>query len=131
MLNSILVKDYMTASLVTFKPDMNMMEAIRLLAEHHISAGPVVDKRGNLVGMLSEKDCMKVLLQASYHEVGAGKVSEYMSPGVKTVNSDDSLVDVARLFLEAPYKRYPVMRDNVLVGQISRSDVLRALKKIW
>jgi CBS domain-containing protein len=131
MPSSILVKDYMTANLVTFKPDMNVMEAIRLLLENQISAGPVVDKRGNLVGMLSEKDCMKVLLQASYHEEGAGKVSEYMSQGVKTVNLDDSLVDVARLFLDGPYKRYPVVRDNVLVGQISRSDVLKALKKLW
>ncbi|MEZ5585015.1 MAG: CBS domain-containing protein [Candidatus Competibacteraceae bacterium] len=87
--------------------------------------------RGNLVGMLSEKDCMKVVLQASYHEERAGNVSEYMSRNVKTVNLDDSLLDVARMFLEAPYKRYPVMRDNVLVGQISRKDVLKALKDLW
>ena len=41
-----------------------------------------------------------------------------------------SLLDVARMFLEAPFKRYPVMRDNLLVGQISRSDILRALEKL-
>ncbi|NJN47430.1 MAG: CBS domain-containing protein [Candidatus Competibacteraceae bacterium] len=131
MLSSINVKNYMTANLITFKPDMGVMDAIYLLLENRISAAPVVDKRGNLVGMLSEKDCMKVVLQASYHEERAGKVSEYMSRNVKTVNLDDSLLDVARMFLEAPYKRYPVMRDNVLVGQISRKDVLKALKDLW
>jgi len=131
MLSSINVKNYMTANLITFKPDTAVMDAIALLLQNRISAAPVVDKRGNLVGMLSEKDCMKVALQASYHEERGGKVSEYMSRNVKTVNLDDSLLDVARLFLEDPYKRYPVMRDNVLVGQISRKDVLKALKDLW
>ncbi|MEZ5584996.1 MAG: CBS domain-containing protein [Candidatus Competibacteraceae bacterium] len=59
MLSSINVKNYMTANLITFKPDMRVMDAISLLLQNRISAAPVVDKRGNLVGMLSEKDCMK------------------------------------------------------------------------
>jgi CBS domain-containing protein len=120
----------MTANLVTFTPDMDVLKAINLLLERGISGAPVVDKRGNIVGILSERDCIKVSLQASYHEERAGKVAEFMSPNVKTVDMDASLLDVARLFLNAPYKRYPVMRDNVLVGQISRRDVLKALKDL-
>lgn len=131
VLSSVNVKKYMTANLVTFSPDMDVLKAIHLLLERGISGAPVVDKRGNIVGMLSERDCIKVLLQASYHEERGGKVSEFMTPNVKTVDMDASLLDVARMFLNAPFKRYPVVRDNVLVGQISRRDVLNALKDLW
>jgi predicted transcriptional regulator len=96
-----------------------------------ISGAPVLDKRGNIVGMLSEKDCLEVLLKAAYFEESGGKVSEYMTTGVRTVNMEDSLVDVARMFLKDAFKRYPVVRDNVLVGQISRRDVLKALELLW
>jgi CBS domain-containing protein len=44
---------------------------------------------------------------------------------------EDSLVDVAKMFVKDAFRRYPVVRDNVLVGQISRGDVLRALEKLW
>lgn len=125
------VKDYMTANVITFKPDTDIMDAIRTLLSKRISGAPVIDKRGNIVGMLSEKDCLEVLLKASYFEEGGGKVSEFMTPGATTISLNANLVDVARMFLKNPYKRYPVMRDNVLVGQISRADVLKALKDMW
>lgn len=131
MLGSVTVKDYMSTNLVTFTPDMDVMDAISQMLARNISGAPVVDKRGNLVGMLSERDCIKVALNASYHAEKGGKVAEFMSREVKTVPADASLLDVARLFLEAPFKRYPVLRDNLLVGQISRSDVLKALEKLW
>ena len=131
MLRSVTVKDYMSSNLVTLTPDMEVLDAIKLLIEKGVNAAPVADKRGNLIGMLSEKDCLGVVLKAAYLEELGGKVSEFMARSVKTVNMDDSLVDVAMMFLKDPYKRYPVMRDNVLVGQITRRDVLKALEKIW
>ena len=90
-----------------------------------------MDEHGNLIGMLTEKDCMKVALHAGYHEEYGGKVSEYMSPSVKTIDADMSIVDVAKEFLADPHRRYPVVVDNRLVGQISRHDVLRALEALW
>lgn len=130
MFTSVAVRDFMTANLVTFLPDMEITEAIHLLLEKGISGAPVVDKRGNIIGMLSERDCIKVALSAGYYSERGGKVAEFMQREVKTVDVNASLLDVARLFLEAPFKRYPVMRDNLLVGQISRSDILRALEKL-
>jgi CBS domain-containing protein len=128
MLSSISVKDYMTAKPVTFTTDMDVLDAIHLLIEREISGAPVVDKLGNVVGMLSERDCLKVALNASYYAEKGGKVSEFMSQDVKTVDINASLVDIAQMFLSAPFKRYPVMRDGELVGQISRSDILKALQ---
>jgi predicted transcriptional regulator len=131
MLSSITVKDYMAGNVVTFKPDTNILDAVRVLVDRRISGAPVIDKRGNIVGMLSEKDCMEVMLRAAYFEEAGGKVADYMSHGARTVNMEDSLVDVAKMFVKDAFRRYPVVRDNVLVGQISRGDVLRALEKLW
>jgi CBS domain-containing protein len=125
------VADYMAANLVTFAPDMDILEAVNQLIEKRISGGPVVDKQGNLVGILSEKDCIRVALQSSYHGESAGNVAEYMHKEVKTVDADASIPDVAAMFLQDEYRRYPVMRDNRLVGQISRRDILRALEVLW
>ena len=130
MLKSIKVSDYMAASLVTFKPEMEMRRAISLLVEKRISGAPVVDDRGNLVGVLSEQDCMRVALTAGYHEDFGGLVKEFMSPKVTTIDADTSILKLAQLFIDSPFRRYPVLQNNRLVGQISRRDVLRALAAI-
>jgi CBS domain-containing protein len=131
MLHSVAVKDYMSASLVTFTPDMNVLRAIHTMIEHRISGAPVVDERGNLVGLLSEQDCLKVALDAGYHGEYGGLVSEYMTREVRTVDADTSILEVAKLFLQEQLRRYPVMEGNRLVGQVSRRDVLKALEFLW
>jgi CBS domain-containing protein len=127
MIQSIAVKDYMSASLVTFSPDMDVMNAIDVLVKNRISGAPVVDERGNLIGLLSEKDCMKVAIQAGYYEQLGGRVEDYMTKQVVTVEAEASVLEVAKLFMEQGPRRYPVVEDNRLVGQISRRDVLRSL----
>jgi len=121
------VKDYMSRPVVTVNPDMDILEAMKVLLERRISGAPVVDRLGNLVGMLSEKDCMRVALDAGYHGQWGGRVAEYMHPEVETVDADASIFDLASRFLRREYRRYPVIKDNRLVGQISRRDVLQAL----
>ena len=127
-LKSCLVKDYMAKTLVTFKPDTNVLDAVHTLVEHRIAGAPVLDDQGSIVGMLSEFDCIKVALQAGYHGDYGGPVSDYMSRDVKTVNAEMSIVDLAQQFAEKGYRRFPVTDKNGLVGQISRRDVLRALE---
>ena len=127
-LKSGLVKDYMTRTLVTFKPEMDVLDAVHALVEHRIAGAPVVDDEGNLVGMLSEFDCMKIALQAGYHGQFGGPVSDYMTKGVTTVNAEMSIVDLAQMFADKGYRRFPVTDKNRLVGQVSRRDVLRALQ---
>jgi CBS domain-containing protein len=125
---SVLVKDYMAKSLVTFKPETDVLDAVHDLVKHRIAGAPVVDDSGNLIGMLSELDCMKVALQAGYHGDWGGPVSDFMSDGVKTVDGEMSIVDLAQEFVESKYRRFPVVQNNRLIGQISRRDVLRALE---
>jgi len=125
------VREFMGASLVTFNPDQEIKEAIQVLLEHKLSGSPVVDKRGNLVGYLSEKDCLKVALNAAYHDSWGGKVSNFMVPHVETVDLDMNMIDLAEKFVKDRYKRYPVVKGNRLVGQIHRRDVLKALLVAW
>ena len=127
-LRSCFVKDYMTKTLVTFKPDTNVLDAVHALVEHRVAGAPVVDDQGNIVGMLSEFDCIKVALQAGYHGDYGGPVSDFMSRDVTTVNAEMSIIDLAQKFADDGYRRFPVTDNNRLVGQISRRDVLRALE---
>lgn len=127
-LKSCLVKDYMSKTLVTFKPDTDVLDAVHTLVAHRIAGAPVVDDAGNMVGMLSELDCLKVALQAGYYGEYGGPVSDYMSKDVQTVNMEMSIIDLAQRFLDSNFRRFPVTDKNRLVGQISRRDVLRALE---
>ena len=129
-LKSAHVKDYMSGKLVAFMPDTDVLDAIHELLQHRIAGAPVVDDHGNLVGMLSEFDCMKVVLTAGYHGEPGGPVSDLMATEVKTVDANMSIIDLAELFMQSGIRRYPVIKDNRLVGQISRRDVLRALSEI-
>ena len=129
-LKSCLVRDYMAGHLVTFKPDMEVMDAIHELVKQRIAGAPVVDDKGDLVGMLSELDCMKVALNAGYYGDWGGPVADYMSTSVESVDADMNIVDLAQKFLESGFRRFPVLRNNRLVGQISRRDALRALSKL-
>jgi CBS domain-containing protein len=127
---SALVKDYMTGKLVTFHPDTDVLDAIHELVNHGIAGAPVTDDQGQLIGMLSELDCMKIALHAGYHGQWGGPVSEYMTSDTETIDADMSIIDLAQRFLDTTYRRFPVMKDHRLVGQISRRDVLRALGQI-
>ena len=129
-LKSCVVKDYMARTVVTFKPDTPVLDAVHTLVKNRIAGAPVVDDEGNLVGILSELDCMKVALQAGYYGDYGGPVRDFMSKGVKTVNIEMSIVDLAQVFIDTSYRRFPVTDNNRLVGQISRRDLLRALEVI-
>jgi predicted transcriptional regulator len=131
MSDSVTVQDFMQRDLVTFSPEMDVLEAARTLIDKRVSGAPVVDQIGNLVGVLSEKDCIEVALSAGYYEEWGGRVEEYMNRDIATVDADSSIIDVARRFVNEEYRRFPVLREGRLVGQISRRDILKALSTLW
>ena len=129
-LKSCLVRDYMAGQVVFFKPDTDVMDAIAELIHHRIAGAPVVNDQGDLVGMLSELDCMKVALNAGYYGDWGGPVADYMSAEVDSVDAEMNIVDLAQKFLDTGFRRFPVLRNQRLVGQISRRDALRALNEL-
>jgi CBS domain-containing protein len=128
MLKIVKVHEYMTADLVCFTPDTDLAKAIDTLLQHRISGAPVVDERKRLVGILSEGDCLKGTLTGSYFEEASIKVSDVMTRLVETIDLDADIISVAERFVQSGRRRFPVLDDGRLVGQISRRDILRAVK---
>lgn len=125
-MRSVKVADYMTRRLVTFTPDMNVVEAMQVFLDHQISGAPVVNEAGELLGVLSEVDLMSVIIQDSYYDEAVGVVGDHMKSPVDTVDPDIDIYELAQRFIKEHRRRYPVVHNGKLVGQISRRDVLRA-----
>lgn len=123
------VKDYMTRKLITFRPDQPMSEVIAILTQKNISGGPVVDEAGNLVGMISEGDCLKEVVRGKYNNSPNhnGLVKDHMTVDVRTIDPDLNIFEAAQLFLNMKLRRFPVMSGQKLLGQISQRDVMRAV----
>ena len=126
---SLNVRNYMATKLITLDPDADILSAAHILIKHEISGAPVVDNSDQMVGILTERDCMRVALQAEYYGTPGGRVKEFMSKNVKSVRPEDSILDVAKMFIDGTFNRYPVVENERLIGQISRRDIMRALGK--
>ncbi|MDE0560797.1 CBS domain-containing protein [Algoriphagus sp. NF] len=128
----ILVRDHMSTNLVTFHPEDTIDQVLEVLTKRKISGAPVVDESGGLVGIISEVDCLKEIIKGKYTNTPKfpAKVKEHMSTDVMTLSPDLSLFDAAGKFLELKIRRFPVLKDNRLVGQISLSDIIRAFPKL-
>ena len=142
--------DVMVRDVVTVHPDTDGADAVKLLSEHDVSALPVVDEPGNLIGMLSEADLIhRVEIGTEKHRpwwqeavTGAStlaeefakshgkKVGEIMTSGVVTVSEDTPLSEIAALFERKRIKRVPVVKDGKLVGIVSRSNLIQALASV-
>ena len=123
------VTKYMAARLITFTPETPILDAIATLVKKRISGAPVLNSNKEIVGMIDDKDCLRILIDRAYHNlpVRANTVSQYMDKVMRTIPAESDILDAASIFLETTYKRLLVVDANgKLVGQISRSDVLRA-----
>ncbi|MFU8788379.1 MAG: CBS domain-containing protein [Methylobacter sp.] len=127
MLAKIAIADYMSKRLVTLTENTNVVDAVKQLLDHKITGAPVVDQRGHLLGMFSEKDVMRIVLETVYNQSMSGKVGDYMSTDIVSVDAESSIVDLAEKFEQTTVRSFPVFQDNELVGIVSRTDVLRAL----
>jgi CBS domain-containing protein len=132
MLQFPFVTKYMATQLITFKPDTFIWEAIDVIIKKKISGAPVLNEAGELVGMLSEFDCLRILVDGAYNDEPQQmlRVADFMSGAVTTIRSNQNVFDAANIFLQSGLKRLPVIENGKVVGQISRVDVLRAIQEI-
>jgi CBS domain-containing protein len=142
--------DVMVREVVTVRPDTDVADAVKLLAEHDVSALPVVDGEGNLLGILSEADLIhRAEIGTEKHRpwwleavTGASrlaeefakshgkKVGEIMTSGAISVSEDTPLSEIAALFEQKQIKRVPVVKDGKLIGIVSRSNLVQALATV-
>jgi len=118
------ISKYMATNLITFAPDSNIMEVVNILLEKRITGAPVLNAHREVVGIIDDKTCLN-------SPVSQQTVSQFMDDVMMTVQEDISIGEAANIFLETKYKRLIVLdRKGKLVGQISRRDILRAIRDI-
>jgi len=122
------VSDYMSTKLVTFKSDDKIETVIDSLIRHRISGGPVVNSKNELIGIISEGDCIKQLSDSRYHNLPMthSTVEKCMAKNVETIDGNMNIFDAANKFLEAKRRRFPIVENGKLIGQISQKDILKA-----
>ena len=129
MFRSISIDDFMTKNLATATEDMDLLSLVDLLLRRGISGAPVVDGSGHLIGMVSEHDCLKAILVGTYQGEVGGSVSDVLTTSVETIRLGTSIVEAANQMVTSGRRRLPVVdHENRLIGQISRSDLLRAVR---
>lgn len=125
---NIKVSDYMSRNLTTFRPEQTVLEVMNTLIKKKISGGPVVNEKNELVGIISEGDCMKQISTSRYYNqpMEDVKVQDHMVKEVETIDGNMNVFDAADKFLTARRRRFPIVENGKLVGLISQKDVLKA-----
>ena len=129
----ILVSDYMTTKLVTFKPSQSIHDVISALIKYKISGAPVVNEKNELVGIISETDCIKHISDSKYYNMpmdNSHTVEKNMVSEVETIDKNMNIFDAANKFIGSGRRRFPVIENGKLIGQISQKDILKAALKM-
>ncbi|HET7806471.1 MAG TPA: CBS domain-containing protein [Pseudolabrys sp.] len=140
-------KDVMTSAVISVQPGATILEAARQMLQHHISGLPVIEKDGEIVGILSEGDFLRRRetgtgrrrsrwleflmgpgkLAVEYSRSHGNKVAEVMTTDVHTVTEDTDLEDIVELMERRRIKRVPVVRGKKVVGMVTRSNLMHAM----
>lgn len=122
------VSDYMTTNLITFNPDQSIESVMQALIEHRISGGPVVNEKNEVIGIISQGDCIKQVSESRYYNMPMQDqtIEKHMVKNVETIDGNMNIFDAANKFLQAKRRRFPIVENGKLVGQISQKDVLKA-----
>jgi CBS domain-containing protein len=144
------VKDVMTPKVISVRVDETVVNAARLMLQQQISGLPVVDKKGQLVGIVTEGDFLRRgelgtqrrrpkwlefllgpgKLAQEYVHASSKKIEDVMTPDPRTIGEDETLEAVVDMMERHRIKRVPVTRDGRLVGIVSRANLMHALASL-
>ena len=125
------VREFMDRYVQTISPDDDIMEAIDFLLEKRVTGALVANRRGELVGILTEFDCLRLLTLGALVPVQApkGKVKDFMTADVQTIPPTMDIYHCAGLFMNVSFRRFPVVENGRIAGAITRFDLLRAVRR--
>ena len=122
-----IASDIMTRKVITIYPEASAQEAAELLDQKRISGLPVLDASGNIMGIITEADIISKVNRYGLLDRDGLCVADIMSREVITVDEDTPVSDIANLLTERKIKRVPVVRQDRLVGIVSRGDIVHAV----
>ncbi len=122
------VRECMDSSVPTLSPDTDIIKGVSILLQKRVTGAPVIGADGQLVGILTEFDCLRLLtLGDADHNAPSGRVRDFMTSPVQTIPPDMDIYYAAGRFMKVHFRRFPVVEDGRLVGAITRFDILRAV----
>jgi len=125
----ILVRDHMKPVTHTFKTTTSVEQVVKTLMKNHLVGAPVVDDDGHLIGFITEKDCIKEILNDSYYSQDHQVAADIMRKNPLSVSPTTDILALAEEMMGKRPKMYPVVEDGEIIGIITRADVLKALSK--
>ncbi|GBD33327.1 MAG: hypothetical protein KatS3mg081_0485 [Gemmatimonadales bacterium] len=143
--DELMVRDFMIPKVISVRADAKLREAARLIIEHNVPSLPVVSDAGELLGMVSHRELLRVVLPKYVKRVSSGEwiastlrgraaedplelpVRDVMDRSVLCISEGQTLADVASLMATKEIDRFPVVRDGILVGFITRGDIVRRI----
>lgn len=124
------VREFMDKYVDTLSPETDIMEAVNYLLEKRVTGALVSTGNHELVGIITEFDCLKLLtLGGPNHQVPQGTVRDFMTSEVQTIPPTMDIYYAAGLFMSAKFRRFPVVEHGRIVGAITRFDILRAVQR--
>lgn len=129
---SVTVSDYMATKLITFREYQSINEVMEILLKNKISGGPVCNEDNELIGIISEGDCLKEIVRGKYNNTPKlpGLVKDHMATNIISIPPETNIFEAANMFLRMRFRRFPVIKEGKLVGQISQRDIMRAVQSM-
>ena len=125
------VGEFMDTVVPTLSADTQVTKAVDFLLRHRVTGAPVVDSDGGIMGIITEKDLLKLVTEGIQGQPPTeATVAEYMSTDVVTVPPTVDIYYVAGIFLKNKFRRLPVVKDGKIVGAITRYDLLRVIRTL-
>jgi CBS domain-containing protein len=153
------VKDVMTGETVVLSPEETIAEAVEKFAKHRISGCPVIDDQGRIIGMMTETDILESLkthykelkmkvppetiigisfveiakkreAMKAFEDISTTPVKDVMTRSVTTAEPEDELEDVIQMMVKNDVNRVPITDKGVLVGIVTRGDIIRSVQKM-
>lgn len=122
------VSKIMNRDVVSVNSHTHVYDAMNLLIENRISGLPVVDDENNLIGIISEKDMLGLLVE---REISKDQlVGDFMTRNVKTFAPEDSIIDISEFFISSHVRRVPIVKEGKLAGVISRADIIKLIVEL-
>lgn len=126
------VRDFMELAGRTVTPDSALYDALDVLVKKHASGVVVTDDTGVVIGVLTEKDCIRIMTNAHMHNQTGARVADYMSTVKESLTEEMDLLSASTKFLETNFATLPVLsEDGRLVGTVTRQGILQAIRKMF